>query len=123
MEPNIEHLTDESYGQADTPPGLTVIEFWAAWCGPCRMMTPQFQRAAELRPQHRFAKVDVDSGPALAARFGIQSIPTLAVLRDGELVATQSGVLTADQLVEALDRLAVDPGLAGTALAGTKAAA
>jgi len=123
MEPNIEHLTDKTYDQALARRGLTVIDFWAAWCGPCRMMAPQFQRAAELRPQHRFAKVDVDSEPALAGRFGIQSIPTLAVLRDGEMVATQFGVLRADQLVEALDRIAADPGLADMAAAGVKAAA
>lgn len=123
MEPNIKPLTDETYDQALARPGLTVIDFWAAWCGPCRIMAPQFQRAAELRPQHRFAKVDVDSEPALAASVGIQSIPTLAVLRDGELVATQSGVLRADQLVEALDRIAADPGFSGSAAAGAKAAA
>jgi len=100
-----------------------VIDFWAAWRGPCRMMAPQFKRAAELRPQHHFAKVDVKFQPALAARFGIQSIPTLAVLGDGELVATQSGVLRADQLVEALDRITADPGFSGSVVAGAKAAA
>ena len=60
----------------------------------------------ELRPRYRFAKVDVDAEPALAARFQVRSIPTLIVLRDGEPIAAQAGVVTADQLVEALDRIA-----------------
>lgn len=123
MEPNIEHLSDVSDEQALGRPGLSVIDFWAGWCGPCRTMAPQFERAAGLRPQYHFAKVDVDAAPELAARFGIRSIPTLAVLRDGELVAMQAGVLGAEQLIGALDRLAADPGWTGAAAAGAKVAA
>ena len=100
----IEHLTDESFADAVSEPGITVIDFWAAWCGPCRAMAPQFESAAELRPQYRFAKVDVDAEPALAGRLAIRSIPTLIVLRDGEPVAAQAGVIGAEQLVDALDR-------------------
>jgi thioredoxin len=108
----IEHLSEDTFEAAANRPGLTVIDFWADWCGPCRAMAPQFERAAALRPQHRFAKVDVDSEPALAAAYGIRSIPTLMVLRDGKPIAAQAGVVGADQLVQALDRLASDDALA-----------
>jgi thioredoxin len=101
----IHTLTDQAEADALARPGLTVIDFWAPWCGPCRAMAPQFERAARMRPQHRFAKVNVDEEPVLAARFGIRSIPTLVVLRDGEPIAAESGVIGATQVVEALDRL------------------
>ena len=104
----IEHLTEDTFEAAAHGPGLTVIDFWAGWCGPCRAMAPQFERAAALRPQYRFAKVDVDAEPALAASYGVRSIPTLMVLRDGRPIAAQAGVVGADQLVQALDRLASD---------------
>ncbi len=102
----IEVLTDETMKEALARPGLTVIDFWAPWCGPCRAMAPQFGRAARLRPEYRFAKVNVDEQPVLAARFGIRSIPTLLVLRDGQPVAAEAGVFGAAQLVDALDRVA-----------------
>ena len=82
MDSTIEHLSDASFADAVSE-GITVIDFWAAWCGPCRAMAPQFERAAQLRPQYRFAKVDVDAEPEVASRYAIRSIPTLMVLRDG----------------------------------------
>jgi thioredoxin len=102
----VTHLTEQTFAEATRDPGLTVIDFWAAWCGPCWAMAPQFEKAASLRPQYRFAKVDVDADPVLAGRFGIRSIPTLMVLRDGEPIAAQAGLVGADELVAALDRLA-----------------
>jgi len=105
MDSTIEQLTDATFNDT-VGDGITVIDFWAAWCGPCRAMAPQFERAAQLRPQYRFAKVDVDAEPELASRYAIRSIPTLMVLRDGQPVAAQAGLIAAESLVEALDRLA-----------------
>jgi thioredoxin len=105
MDTTIEQLTHATFDEAVTD-GITVLDFWAGWCGPCRAMAPQFERAATLRPNYSFAKVDVDAEPALAARYGVRSIPTLIVLRDGQPIAAQAGVIGAEQLVEALDRIA-----------------
>jgi thioredoxin 2 len=106
---NLENLTQETFERALEDPGLIVVDFWASWCGPCRTMAPQFERAAGLRPAYRFAKVDVDAEPGLASRYNVRSIPTLLVLRDGEPVASQAGVVGAEQLVQALDRIAAAP--------------
>jgi thioredoxin 1 len=102
----VENLTQDTFERALEEPGIMVVDFWAAWCPPCRAMAPQFERAAELRPQYRFAKVDVDAEPALASAYSVRSIPTLLALRDGEPVASQAGVVGAEQLVAALDRIA-----------------
>jgi thioredoxin 1 len=110
-----QHLTADTFAAAVEGPGIVVIDFWAARCGPCRAMAPQVQRAAEKRPGYRFANVDVDREPALAARFGVGSIPTLIVICDGEPIAAQAGVVGADRLVETLDRIPAAPAGAASA--------
>jgi thioredoxin 2 len=73
-----------------------LIDFWAPWCGPCKAMAPQFEKAAsQLEPKVRFAKVNTDEEQQLASRFGIQGIPTMILFHRGQEVARQSGVMNA----------------------------
>ena len=77
-----------------------VVDFWAPWCGPCKMMAPQFvQAAAQLEPRVRLAKVDTDAQQTLGARFGIRSIPTLMIFKSGREVARQPGAMGAGDIV------------------------
>jgi len=82
-----------------------LVDFWAPWCGPCRMMAPVLERtAAERATALRVAKVDTDEQPQLAGRFGIRSIPTLILFRGGRELSRQSGAIDAAALSRWLDR-------------------
>lgn len=95
-------LTDASYDAVIARTGLPVlVDFWAPWCGPCRMMAPQFEAAArELHTVAVLAKLNTEEAQAVAARAGIRSIPTLALFRDGREVARTSGAMDARALVQ-----------------------
>ena len=88
---------DQHVGRSGVP---VVVDFWAAWCGPCRTMAPHFERAAaELEPRVRLAKLDTEAAPGIAARYGIRSIPTLILFRGGVEAARQSGALDLPHLL------------------------
>lgn len=80
-----------------------VVDFWAEWCGPCKMMAPQFAHAAKTRPRVQFVKVDTEEAPQASAEFGIRSIPTMALFVNGAEATRISGAMGAQQLVGWLD--------------------
>lgn len=104
-------LTESSFEQTVSGDGIVLIDFWAAWCGPCQMFAPVFEAAAAAHPDIVFGKVDTETERNLAAAAGIRSIPTLMAFRDGILVFSQPGALPApslEQLIGAVRALDMD---------------
>ena len=98
-------LTQDNFESTVMQDGITFVDFWASWCGPCRMFGPLFEKAAENNVDIRFGKVDTEAEQQLAGSLGIQSIPTIMAFRDGVLLFSQPGALPAasfDQLIDAI---------------------
>jgi thioredoxin 1 len=105
------NLTAETFSSTVNADGITLVDWWAAWCGPCRMFAPVFEAASATHIDITFAKVDTQSEPALAAAAQIQSIPTIMAFRDGVLVFSQPGALPAaslEQLIQGVRDLDMD---------------
>jgi len=85
--------------------GIVLIDFWAEWCGPCRQFAPVFERVSTKHPDAVFAKVDTEAEPDLAGRYGVTSIPTLVVYRDGIPVFGQPGALPEPVLENVLEQV------------------
>ncbi|MEU7469113.1 thioredoxin [Streptomyces sp. NPDC044984] len=95
-------LTKENFDRTVTDNEFVLIDFWAAWCGPCRQFAPVYEKAAEDNPDLVFGKVDTEAQPELAAAFGIQSIPTLMIVRDQVAVFAQPGALPEAALTDVI---------------------
>ena len=104
-------LGAQSFERTVTTNGIVFVDFWAAWCGPCRQFAPTYERASEAHPDIVFGKVDTETERALAAAANITSIPTLMAFKNGVLVFSQPGALPApalEQVIAAVREVDVD---------------
>ncbi len=98
----VKHLTTENF-EAETSSGVALVDFWAEWCGPCKMLSPVLDEVAkEIGDDATIAKVNVDEGQQLAAKYGVRSIPAIFILKDGEVVNQFIGVQDKSTLVGAV---------------------
>jgi len=111
VEPPILHAYDDDFDQLIAEPGITVVDFWAPWCAPCRMMEPILGEIALEWAERavRVVKVDVDQAPGVAGGFGIRSIPTVIFFRDGEPLFEMVGIVSKPVLERELGELVAAP--------------
>lgn len=98
-------ITEENAEQTVDSEGIVLLDFWADWCGPCHQFAPIYEEASERHPDVTFGKVDVEQAQQLSAEFGVQSIPTLAAIRDRVVVFSQAGVLPGEAIDELIGKV------------------
>ena len=98
-------LTADSFGPTVADNDIVLVDFWAQWCGPCRMFGPIYERVSDGHPDIVFGKVDTETEPALAGEFGVMSIPTLAILRDNVVLYLQPGVVPEEGLEQLISQV------------------
>ena len=98
-------LTMETFESTVTKEGITLVDFWAEWCGPCKMFGPIFEKSSEAHPEITFGKVDTELEQQLSGMAGISSIPTLMIFRDGILLFNQAGALPGPALEDLIGKV------------------
>ena len=100
----IEYINDQNKFDEFIKEGTVLVDFFATWCGPCKMLSPVIEQVEREQPDLKVVKVDVDEAPMIAAKYGIQAIPTLYLLKDGKIVDNRMGYINKNQLESFLSK-------------------